>query len=785
MSFNGRRSYRGNADAALFAMPYAIQEYQRARDRADNEGRKDFHMHEYLPGGCRMEGSRLNGVESIHVIAPEYAVVAQASDFYSGVVDGGIVGSAGLATYYPQEATQEKFGLAAGGQAAKKLAVELPRLELGFGPMRTPDGTVQPFSQYTAIRSAMYTGVMREVVQFLLGIGNLQAWSIYKPIIDVLPLTDEERKSNIAKNSQGGQMRVPYDYRYDRSDGVGYIEVDGKKQWWVIQISKAYGVVAMKMELEPSTTTAGFRAAIEALIADGKEQYREDLVVLDRFGGFPAGNFFPYGGGKEFNDLVANGTIVRLLRPEDMGDYTKTDGYWNECGWAFSPNGMAAANTGWWYHESQSPEGYFMTIRIVGLGTPGAYAEFTTEMKGAVPTARQTFKVPNMSLARCISFDNRALGPKPDGVDYPASTNNLPLLVYYKGETLVKVMVGFEKSTTSTKTTHEDEACHHVTETITGATGKTGGYYSTEIETRIRKIGTRYKTDTSWWVDNVRSYTKGYSPSTDTLVSWSRDWYTVDRLEVWDERGVSMQSGLVIPMYDRCAYYLYRRKDVDYLSHTITHTATTRSDPYVYTARDSVPYLDPISSVANPSTGVLYSPHLTPDSCGGACAVYYYWDAVAGRLSGFPCAYTHPPEYHEGIAKGYFREWANRCAQVFASAPSGRKTALPADVSEVDSAFSEHEVWFANEYEAKRITYVKGGQTWVYTNYNYWFDMSPNEDGDFQTLEATCNSPLGGKEITTYWPDINEFSSVSIGPLPAGAEGSTPNFVGVILDSAT
>lgn len=71
---------------------------------------------------------------------------------------------------------------------------------------------------------------------------------------------------------------------------------------------------------------------------------------------------------------------------------------------------------------------------------------------------------------------------------------------------------------------------------------------------------------------------------------------------------------------------------------------------------------------------------------------------------------------------------------------------------------------------SKRITYVKGSQAAIYLNYNYWFDMSPNDDGDFQTLEATCNSPLGDKEITTYWPDINEFNSVSEGPLPAGAE---------------
>mgnify|MGYP000935048591 CR=1 FL=1 len=780
MSFNGRRSYRGNADAALFAMPYAIQEYQRARDRADNEGRRDFTMHEYLPGGCRMEGSRLNGLESIHIIAPDYFSVAEVADFYSGVIDGGVVGSAGLATYYPQEATQKKFSLADTGQATKKLAVAYPRTELGFVPMVDPEGVMQPFSQYTAIRPAMYTGVMREVVQFLLGIGNLQAWSLYKPIIDALTLTDEERKSNIAKNAQGGQMRVPYDYRYDRSDGIGYVEVDDKKVWWVIQISKAYGVVAMKMELEPATTTAGFRAAIEALIESGKDEYKEDLLVLDRFGGFPAGNFFPYGGGKAFNDLVANGTIVRLLHPDKMEDYTKTDGYWNECGWAFSPDGTKAANTGWCYHESNMVECYFMTLKINGLGTPHAYAEFTTEKKGASPTTRRTFKVPDMRLGKCISFDNRPLGPTPVGVSGPAAVDSLPILVYYKGETLVKVMVGTEKATSSTHTTHTDEACHHVTETITGLTGKTGGYYSTEFDTRLRLISTRYKTDSSWWVDNVKEYAYGYQPSTDTMDSWSRSWYTVDRLEVWDERGIRAQTGVVVPMYDRCAYYLYRRKDVDYRAHTITHTATVRGDPYMYYARDSNYFIG--HAPTNPD-GTLVDPHINI-GCGSPCDALYVGDVVAGRLYGMPCEYTHPPEFHEGIAAGYFKEWAKRCTQGFL-ASYARKTALPADTSDIESSYSEHEVWFANEYLAKRITYVKDSQLVVYRDYNYWFDLSPNEDGAFQTLEATCNSALGDKEITTYWPDVNEANSVAEGPLPAGAAGSTPNFVGVILDAAT
>lgn len=130
---------------------------------------------------------------------------------------------------------------------------------------------------------------------------------------------------------------------------------------------------------------------------------------------------------------------------------------------------------------------------------------------------------------------------------------------------------------------------------------------------------------------------------------WGRTWYTVERTEIWDEHGVRMSSGLVVPMYDRCAYYLYRRKEVDYLAHTITDVGDYVGGPFVYTASTN-------------ST--------TPDGCGGACSGGFA--ETSGRLYLHPCAYTIDPDENEGVAAGYFKEWAKRCTEVFTTGLLGR-----------------------------------------------------------------------------------------------------------------
>jgi hypothetical protein len=66
----------------------------------------------------------------------------------------------------------------------------------------------------------------------------------------------------------------------------------------------------------------------------------------------------------------------------------------------------------------------------------------------------------------------------------------------------------------------------------------------------------------------------------------------------------------------------------------------------------------------------------------------------------------------------------------------------------------------------------------IYHDYNYWFDRSPNTDGDYQTMWAFKNC-LGGQFYQLYSTDVNDRNLATEGGYPLDPS-DFPTFIGVV-----
>jgi hypothetical protein len=157
-------------------------------------------------------------------------------------------------------------------------------------------------SQYTNLCSSMYSGLMAKAVQVILGIGK------QKP-------TDDG-------------VQVKYDYRWARCHGIT-IAADGKA--WLIEISQAEGVLAMRLPLIKGT----------AGLVGSKQKVLSETVKL--FKGIPSGATFPTGA--LLTEAITAGTVLRLKTAAEMNTVFSKNAFSATLGWSFNDTGSEAHNT--------------------------------------------------------------------------------------------------------------------------------------------------------------------------------------------------------------------------------------------------------------------------------------------------------------------------------------------------------------------------------------------------------------------------------------------------------
>lgn len=272
-------------------------------------------------------------------------------DWLSGVVTPGVLKNGVALSYWPTLDSQRKFKLPAGLQPSARLAVK------GDSEINTVQDTeFRQFTQHAGVKPTMYSGMMRRVVQLLLGYG-LKIGGIYQdrtwkvdfgqlPEVEIPPSEYEKRVA-----SDG--YRILYDYRPFRTHGV-IPGPDGTM--WLLEISATRGVVAMQLPLHKDSVTEEFAREIERR-GDTEAQY-----VLDMLGGFPTGESLPQGG--TFSALERSGRIVRMATQGDLSGPSKLSFYGSALGWSINDAGTEAHYTGFEYGENGYQYGEHWQINL-------------------------------------------------------------------------------------------------------------------------------------------------------------------------------------------------------------------------------------------------------------------------------------------------------------------------------------------------------------------------------------------------------------------------------------
>lgn len=293
---------------------------------------------------------------------PEYPLSIM-PDFYSGIVNslrlfyepvttrsGQVVQVPLCPAFSPTPdciASHPDDGLVTGRNSVSRLGVEPHTILSELKNESGPDPSIK-FHQYGKLRSSMYSGTMRKVVQIVMGLGKMPAAKFRDPMEPNKP------DSTYIKSVVGPGVQVRFDYKFNRTHGI-HIADDGEP--WLVEISSFRGVLAMRLPVFPRSTTEGFKTRAEA---------REDdamLYVLEELGYLPTGECFPFGQ-DEVDQQIENGNILQLLTAADLAEFYDYSGYSSACGWAFSPDGREAHNTGRRIDDDHIQTGAWFQINI-------------------------------------------------------------------------------------------------------------------------------------------------------------------------------------------------------------------------------------------------------------------------------------------------------------------------------------------------------------------------------------------------------------------------------------
>lgn len=203
------------------------------------------------------------------------------------------------------------------------------------------------WSEHAHAKPSQYSGAMRRVVQFVLGIGKIirptweERWMSQstpkRGYIENKQVDPETNLYDVVKSGFGlytedpPEVRLYYDYRFAKTHGISF-DLDNKP--WLIEIS-TQGVLAMPLYLDPVSTTLEGRARYIEVNPELEE-------FLDEIGGVPLGISFPTGA--DLIEWKRAGEVVELLSPYDMGEFYGNGAFSSAIGWSFNSRGTEARN---------------------------------------------------------------------------------------------------------------------------------------------------------------------------------------------------------------------------------------------------------------------------------------------------------------------------------------------------------------------------------------------------------------------------------------------------------
>lgn len=306
----------------------------------------------------------------------------------------------------------------------KEIYAKIKRLAVpGVGPVVLNPSPA--LFQGSLLKSSMYSGSMKEIIQALMGLGII-ADSSPSYITGTLPVPMKR------------PIQVKYDYKSARTHGV--IKA-ADKNWWLVEISITNGIIAMPLPLLTSTTTKAYRSKLKARKAV------ESLAVVDKYGGLPSGEVFP--AGAALADAITAGKVIRLMNPSDLDPYYTKAIYASQIGWAFAETDQKADNTCWNIDATVGVKvGYHYGIDFVlspwdlaqiPLGFPVGSGTATLVLRESDYLSGPSDVIVNPVMAPLRIFDE-ALGTM-ELFDFTVDstknnfsiTNDTPMFVFYRG----------------------------------------------------------------------------------------------------------------------------------------------------------------------------------------------------------------------------------------------------------------------------------------------------------------------------------------------------------------
>ncbi len=737
-----------------------------------------------------------DGMDGIHISARAIPGAGQMFSFLSGaVISAGQLTSTGLLAYAPTVNSIERFAYPTHPLVSGRLTVR-PHASM---PTRILGGLTD--SQYTVQAPSKYTGKMCQLVQLILGYGKLHEDTVIATAVRkfrdslgrplVLPPSVIWTKVNIAKGVQN-----TFGWEWARTHGVFtrtyVVEGISYKQYWLIEISTA-GVKAMPLQIEPVTALPEFRAyVVDEIAKPGHKKYFDDVkLVLDTFGGFPSNEAF----------LSIEPAIVAqrvtILGPEAMPQYVNGTAVSYDHGWAFNDAGNFANTI---CLETFGDNSWHMAHHcLLAFSWDNINARpkalFSVVESGAAPIGKHYLKVGLTALDACVSY-NLGLRDAGDYAGRPRATRTA-MLVFWKRDRLEALRWTdghMEADTNKTESSVTPE--HTLTEHWYGASGIASGWFCTLHDGRIPTETYHSKYERTAHVENERQRVIGYSPASDVAEWYSRSFWAWDerRTEIWTG-GTTNDSCAFVPLGDRSAFYLVTMTTKARYEDERQVSIYQRGDPYVYSMSDTY--------IWNWDFGNRVG-HKFPVTWGGLTVdgiVDVVWDRSGSRgkaqldLYGVP--YIWGPDKYKG-GYGYHNltpydeevlatwteftghaEWAD-----IASEPGGNSDIAPfggspgVGYTHVTGGSTTLSVYLVSMQVVGEVFRVTGSYAAIYEDYNYWFDRSPNPDGDYQTMWAFKNY-FGGKFYQLYSTDVNN-RDLTVTDGYALDPSDFPTFIGVV-----
>ena len=749
--------------------------------------------------------------------------VSDVPDFLSGVaIRSRIVtddaGVRSMEQFWPTVACAQAFALPAAPSSVERLAVE-PDSALE-GQWKEPAGGLVP-AQTMRVVPTMYTGRMRQVVQFLLGFGIEPDRSRYDRVPPLLARygPDAERQvvplyeRQVAQNGR----RVLYDWSFARTHGITVATDDAL---WLIEISVQRGVMAMPLPLNELTQDPRFREKLGVIGDDA------GITALDLFGAWPTGETFPTG--DALTQALRAGLVIELLAPDALDPmYDHYSAYSTAMGWSFDASGREAHATAWRYADDRIQRGAWFSVRMtigatVAVEEPpeaisvmrriqrqsvgederrwlhakarrmsrsqcqevlqessaaGSLAALrAVELEPAAPASATFVRVqegplywpgiyqpwiqfPEPRLGYCVSHQMRQqFGPN---ISNPPRCDTV-IHVLHHGDALRTVRFLSDPRAAPSPDIDTFEACTYEGEwevvITTGGTTVQPTMVTSDVDDRTEASGGETRT-------TLRSTSIGY---TQVVVADNLSYPPEGRMfrsRSFEQRhttsiksGPSVQGVVRIPFFDRSAYYYAFGVAYAVDLYFESWGHVSLGDPYTYTTWRNFGGFTPYSG--NQPTGEH------PAGCGPVVNRTVWQE------------FYNPSACSDNADQG---PWASVCDDADGMVYSTPMPPLPPAISRIRSGIGTLRVQLFNDSQQSPISVVAApsidASGWAYQQ---WFATSPDpESSDKQYIAATCNT-LGDRIQTVYSADPNGETRIAGSPQHDAMLNAQCTYVGVV-----